>query len=569
MRREACFAPMKRHRQAHLRTRLATRLLPATLLLLPLSMVYAAPDAGQLLETVKPAATLPPKAASALPADAAPLPALKPSDTPRVRVSGLRISGAKVFADDVLLPLVRDAIGKDLGFDELQALAARITRYYREQGYLLARAYLPAQDLKNGQVEISVLEARLGQRRVQNTSLLSNDQVERHLMDLTSGQALEGRSLERTLLLLSDLPGTEVRSTLQPGASVGTTDLDIKVSPTQRVAGSVGLDNHGNRFTGEYRLSGNLAVNSPFGLGDAASVNAVTAGHGFNYGRLSWQAPVGHDGLQLGAAGSVMRYRLGDDFANLDAHGKAETLGAYGLYPFIRSRAVNFNGQLSADSKRLDDAVDSSATLSRKRVDVATFGLSGDISDAVFGGGLSQWSASFTTGRLRLDAASLALDDAGHQTAGTYSKWSAQFSRIQRLNDGLNAYVQLSGQWANKNLDSSEKMSLGGSSGVRAYPQGEAPADDAVMLNLELRHALTPGWQVSGFIDAAEGRLNHEPLAADTRNKRHLSGVGVGLNGTLPGGVNLQASLAMPTSADATSDTSRSLRAWVQAKKNF
>lgn len=552
----------------HLRARLVKHLLPTTLMLLPLAAACAAPDAGQLLEAVKPPASLPAKPASALPQDA-PLPALKPSAGLRVHVSGLRISGAKVFSDDVLLPLVQDAIGKDLGFDELQALAARITRHYREQGYLLARAYLPAQDLKNGQVEISVLEARLGQRRVDNTSLLSDALVERQLADLTAGQAVDGRSLERSLLLLGDLPGTEVRSTLQPGASVGTTDLDIKVSPTQRVAGSVGLDNHGNRFTGEYRLSGNLVVNSPLGLGDAAAVNAVTAGHGFNYARLSWQAPVGHDGLQLGLAGSAMRYRLGQDFVSLDAHGNADTVGVYGLYPFIRSRALNLNGQLSIDSKRLDDNVDSSSTLSRKRIDVATLGLSGDRSDAMFGGGLNQWSASWTTGRLRLDAASQALDASGHQTAGSYSKLGAQFTRLQRLNDSLNLYAQLSGQWASKNLDSSEKMSLGGSNGVRAYPQGEAPADDALLLNLELRHALAPGWQLSGFIDVAQGRLNHQPIAIDGNNKRHLSGVGIGLNGTLPGGVNLQASLAVATSASPTSDADRSVRVWVQANKPF
>jgi hemolysin activation/secretion protein len=41
---------------------------------------------------------------------------------------------------------------------------------------------------------------------------------------------------------------------------------------------------------------------------------------------------------------------------------------------------------------------------------------------------------------------------------------------VQRVADGVDLFLHLSGQAAGKNLDSSEKMSLGGPTAVRSSP---------------------------------------------------------------------------------------------------
>ena len=81
-------------------------------------------------------------------------PAAKPSDA-RFVLKRVVITGNTVFAQETLLALLEDTIGKEVGFAELEAAAARISSYYRERGYLVARAYLPAQDIKDGSVEIA------------------------------------------------------------------------------------------------------------------------------------------------------------------------------------------------------------------------------------------------------------------------------------------------------------------------------------------------------------------------------------------------------------------------------
>lgn len=141
-----------------------------------------------------------------------------------------------------------DAIGKELTLAQLQTLADRISARYHASGFLLARAYLPAQDIRNGVVEIAVLEGRLGKLAVSNGSTLTDARVASRLSGLREGEALDGGALERELLLLNDLPGVQVRSTLRPGASVGTTDLDIQLARHAPYSGSVELDNYGNRY---------------------------------------------------------------------------------------------------------------------------------------------------------------------------------------------------------------------------------------------------------------------------------------------------------------------------------
>jgi hypothetical protein len=60
---------------------------------------------------------------------------------------------------EVLEALARPDEGKELNLEQLKAVAARVTEYYRERGYILAYAYLPPQDVREGVIEIAILEA--------------------------------------------------------------------------------------------------------------------------------------------------------------------------------------------------------------------------------------------------------------------------------------------------------------------------------------------------------------------------------------------------------------------------
>ena len=145
-------------------------------------------------------------------------PALKPADTPRFVLKGFRVTGNTVFAESELIALVREYVGKDVVFADIDQAAARISRYYREHGYTVARAYIPAQTITTaGVVEIAVIEGRIGKIELDNKSRLC-DSAARGYLDAFPGTLVTQPALERKILLLNDLPCVgEARATFRPG----------------------------------------------------------------------------------------------------------------------------------------------------------------------------------------------------------------------------------------------------------------------------------------------------------------------------------------------------------------
>ena len=500
-----------------------------------------------------------------------------------IKVTAFKITGNTVFTEGELLPLLASSVGKELNLDELQEVAGIITAHYRKNGYFLAHAYLPAQEIKGGTVEIVILEGRVGQPKLQlnKDSNLSESVAQGFIEQIRSGDLINETGLERPLLLLSDLPGVKVKSTLKPGAAVGTADVVVDVADDGHfVAGDVGLDNAGGRFTGEYRMNAGVSINNPSGLGDVVTLRGTASDTGgLKLGRLSYNIPVFSQGTKVGANYSDLSYSIGKDFANLLAHGTATVFDVFVQHPFTRSRNLNLFGQIGYNQKSLKDLVDFSGSFTDKELKMTTLGIGGDSRDDVAGGGLNTFSLAFTGGKLdikKLDTAlpgNLAGDT--HQTNGNYEKINYGVGRLQHLTEGWALYANLSGQLASKNLDSSEKLSLGGPNGVRAYPVGEAPADEGYILTGELRTNFRTDmvggeFMAFGFVDMGHAQEYKKPLATDTNNKRDLSAVGLGLSWGETANFIVKATVAwrgdnnMPTA-----DVDRDPRAWFTMTKWF
>lgn len=543
---------------------------PARFFALPLLLAgapvcAAPPDAGQMLEGLRSAPVPPHIGAPATRIEEQAITNLP--DGARIMVKGLHISGQTVFSEAELLALMRDGIGKELSLAELNLLTVRITRYYRQHGYLVARAYLPAQEIRDGLVEIAILEGRLGKVEINNSAALA-DSALAPLSALPTGKPLHGYALEGSLLPLADLPGVEVKSTLKPGASIGTSDLLVEVTPSKAVTGSLDFDTYGNRYVGDYRYGGSLYFNNPLKRGDQLSLRAQTSGDGLAYGLVGYQLPLGRYGTRVGAAWSEMRYRLGKDFSSLDASGDAGVGSVHVSHPFVRGRALNLYGQARYETKRLADRVGVTATQANKSLGNWTVGISGDKTDALGGGGSNNFALSYTTGNLGLDATSQAIDAITAQSQGRFGKTNLSFQRLQRLTDAAGFYFSYAGQWADKNLDSAEKFALGGVYGVRAYPQGEANGDEGQLVTAELRWRANDRWQLKGFFDDGRVDANRNPWLAGN-NARHLSGAGVGA--TFNSGkitVDMLAAWRGATGSP-TSDVDRTPKVWLQAVRYF
>lgn len=547
----------------------AWSLVSSAALFMPVADAQVRPDAGRVLEQAAPAPAVPPPATLNLQIEERP--AISLPDDERIAVTNIRVTGATRIPEEKLRALVAEAEGTTVSLAELQALAQRITRLYREHGYLLSRAYIPAQEIDDGTVEIVVLEGRLAEVRIENKSVIRGSALAA-LNEIPIGEPLTARALERALLLANDTPGANVKATLLPGARVGTSDLLVEVERGRRTSGSLSADTYGNRNTGRYRPGLNFEFNNPLALGDQLTLTALASFEDMYYVRAGYHLPVNRWGTRVGVSYAWLDYALGEQFAALDADGTARIASVQLKHPLARSRRFNLSVEVQYEHKELADRLGVFATQSDKDLSAWTVGLAGTFVDSG-GRGSNAFAVRYTAGALHLDPATRAIDDVTARTAGSFGKWTVNLMRVQALTPSWSVFLSYLGQFADGNLDSAEKVSLGGAYGVRAYPQGEAPGDEAHLFTFEARWRAAirlPGeWQLAAFVDHGELRINHSPWDS-ANNRRELTGAGVGLNVELSPRFSLKSSVAWRIGDERPqSDRDRSPRAWLYAATHF
>jgi hemolysin activation/secretion protein len=555
----------------------AAKLVPAALVLIGSSLAAhaaaPAPDSGAILQQIQP--LLPP----------APSPtgtglsiergngASTPASAPFL-VKTLLITGNEKIATATLHALVADAEGKTLTLADLERLTDRITDYYQTHGYPLARAIIPAQSIHDGAVKIQVIEARYGKVKLHNQSRVTDPLLQATLAPLQSGQVIARAPLDHTLLLLSDIPGVAVSATLQPGEAVGSSDLQVATSVGPAVTGSIAADNYGNHYTGSARLGGTVNFIDPLHHGDTLSVSGLSSGADMNYGRVDYQAVLNGAGTMLGGAYSALTYRLGDMLGPLDSHGTAGVASLWTKQPLVRSRDFNLYGQLQFDHLELHDDIGASATRTDRHLDNGTLNLLGDARDEFLGGGVDTWSLGWTGGHLGFEDAPAQLTDAhSARTEGGFEKWNVSFARLQHVSAGNAVYLALSGQKALGNLDTAEKMTLGGPYTVRAYEMGALSGDTGFLATLELRHdlfvAVHSQWQAIAFIDTSHITVNQTTWVAGSNNAT-LIGAGAALDWTGPYRWHARVSVAAPIGATPELvGSTTSTRVWGEIGKSF
>jgi len=510
-------------------------------------------------------------------------------DRPIVDIEGLRIEikqfltpGLTVISDSEAQAALEPYLGPNKQFQDLLDAAAALKRLLAGKGYFLADAFIPEQSIMEGIVAIRVLEGRMGKVKIQaeDNVGISLGLLESFLADLKEDSIIETDVVERAVFLLSDLKGVNIRTIFEPGEKVGTANFIVQVSRARGVEGSVDFDANGSFYTGVFRVGAGVDFNNLAGVGDMFSLrysHSAESRH-MAYRRVSYLAPTGASGLKLGVAYSELSYRLGTpEFAPLLAHGKAVVSSLLAAYPVIRTRNANLIVSAQVDHRAFRDRQETTQRFTDKNTRVRTISLGGDIRDALFGGGVNVYNLAHTRGDLAfLNPIFQASDQATRNTGGVYNKTNLTFSRLQSISEGIALYVSYSGQTANKNLDSSEKFSLGGPNGVRAYPQGEASGDEGWIASGELRFRMPTSESIPGtmvvtlFHDAGWARLNKNMMAADVDRTRKIAGLGVGLNWEVPGDWSLRASVASRQTARAESESVlREPRLYVQFTKNF
>lgn len=528
------------------------------LLMAPFAVNAAvAPDAGaiqhQVEQTLKQPTTSVPTPVQAVPK--APITA---SET-QVTVSGFDFTGNSLVTNATLEENTRSFLNRPLSLNELRMVTDAVQKLYQDAGWMV-RVLLPAQEMQNGRIRIEIIEARLGMvLHAGESSRIRTSVIEGVVkQQLPPNAPIPEAGLERALMILSDLPGVSSSAGFAQGAQPGQTDLVINLQDKPMVSGLASLDNMGSTSTGTTRLLGTVNVNSPSQIGDLLSMTGLKT-EGSHYGRIAYSLPVAADGWRLGLHSTDVGYRVIGPASTI--HGTARTNGMSSSYPLIRRQlqTLVINGSWEDKSFRNEDGGDGS----HYSIRVGTLALTANTQDNWVGGGINNASLQWTNGRV--SPITHVLDES---TRGQFSKWLISVGRVQTLTPGLNLFATGQIQRTNKNLDSSEKLYLGGAYGVRAYPGTEGAASEGESLSLELSQRLQEGVSINGFYDWAHAR---DPQVSEaTLRSYRLRGLGLSATWQATSQLQLKATAARRIGdAPQPINTFSASRLWLSANFSF
>ena len=505
----------------------------------PVVLAQQSPDAGSLLQQLQQERQLNAPGLQFEEKTQEPVQAPEDAGGLKVLIVSVRFEGNLNVSTEDLQAAFADYLNQEYTFSGLERLAGLVGEIYRQQG-LWAKGTLPEQTLANGELLIRVVEGKLGALRIEHQEehlRISEEKAKAYALKGQQSDIFSIEAFTAAIKALDDVPGVTAAAVLAPGQTEGETDVIVRMANTPLFTGSVRADNHGSRATSwnYVRLGAFLNVDSPLGFGEQFNfVGIHSRGSLVASGGVS--LPIGLRGARAGLNLTALTYELGYPLESLGAQGESQIASLYLTNPFIRKQNLVVFGQLNASHGEYLDEINDNDVSSDKTLDSVSGSLTTYWPDGLLGGGVNSVTPMVTFGDLDLSGApdDLAIDQASAQKQGTFGKFTLQANREQSLGMKTQLWFSLLTQTASKNLDSSQKMSLGGASAVRAYPGGEASGDHGALVTLELRRLLTPTLQGILFYDQGWIQQYHETWtgwdsASSAANRYSISGYGAGL----------------------------------------
>ncbi|EFA48703.1 conserved hypothetical protein [Yersinia pestis KIM D27] len=293
-------------------------------------------------------------------------------------------------------------------------------------------------------------------------------------------------------------------------------------------------DNQGNDYSGHNRLLTGGVLNNLTGWGDQLRADLILSSSAdvFN-GLLDYNFPINSYGTRAALNYSYLDYTLTGPFSVLDARGHSTTWGINLRHPWIRTSAARIDVNAGYYQARMRDAL-ILLPEQKRNLNAGEFGISGTFT--ALPRGLSNFNLLGTAG-------DLALDDEYSQSINTLTHVSGNFSRFnyrvghdQGIGSHVSFFNQFTGQMASKNLDSSQKLLLGGPLAVRAYGIGDGSVDKGTIFTTELRTRWQPDFPdwagyghqitVAAFFDQGWGAYYRQPIVGLSENNINISGFG-------------------------------------------
>ena len=457
------------------------------------------------------------------------------------KISSFSFEGNKLISSNELQSYLTGYLNHEISLDELKAAVDSLSILYKDKGYL-ATASLPKQDITNGNVKVIIIEAKFGGAQLKfdpNAKYRINPEIIKKFIEYSNqkGQVLNLNALDRAVLIADELPGASVTQSLQPGAKDGETDSLLNIDNEPAYLAMLSADNYGSHSTGPVRYQANASFLTPLGVGDRVDLGLLHS-NGTEYGRVSFNRPIGYSGLRMGVNASALKYDVIAGAAlSQNPKGSAETFQIEGSYPVYRSRIFDLSLASSLERKHFRNKTQQTVE-SNYLIDLFNIGSSLNHKNTLFLAGETFASIDLDIGYADYSDSPLSYRTSKieQDTQGRFNRLRWSVSNTQFFTETISSVLKFNGQLSDSNLDSSQKFYLGGASGVRAYPTSEGSGSEGYLFSAELHKELSASFTATGFYDYGFARQYIDntnnasgALNATGKNSFNMKGYGASL----------------------------------------
>lgn len=404
------------------------------------------------------------------------------------------LEGVTAFTQRELAAIYQPYLNQEVPLATLWMIAGQITERYRNAGYFLSRAYVPAQEIDGGIVTINVVEGYIAEVEIEDETLAERSLMQQLVKRIKQEKPLNAYDLESFILQMNALPGEEFRAFVDPieGAEAGVTRLVLRPEG-ETGKGSVSVDNFGSRFLGPYQVA--LTYQDSCIPLQQTTLSAITSAptDELQYAGFRHEVPIIPD-LTIEFSGNYVTAHPGASLEPNDIQSNSVGLGLGIHWQLIRQRQENLLMSLELTSQNTNGDILDGNPLTRDRIRAVRGKLAYDASDGWNGynyvtlganHGLEMLGAS-KTGDVNLSRAEAEPD---------FITAQINYTRQQGIYDHFMVIGQLAGQLASGPLFSAEEFGYGGQTFGRAYDPSEITGDQGLAASMELRYLRLDPWQ--------------------------------------------------------------------------
>jgi hemolysin activation/secretion protein len=436
-------------------------------------------------------------------------PDIQADATPFFVLRNVLLTGAHAIPPDRLAAAWQPFLGKKVSQADLATIAGGIGDVYRAAGFHLSRAIVPPQDIQDGTVRVRIIEGTISDVELKGEGAEQFGIRAMLAPMMLSDQPSRLSTLERQLVLINARPGVRITDSQieEIGNVSGRFRLVISVQ-TWHIYAYVGLDNLGSSSVGPWQSYATAAYNSLITPGDTLAVNlSTTPGdvRQLRFGRISWEAPIGIDGVRVGASGLYSEVWPGDIRREFSDNTKTEAFELRASFAALQTQRSTLTLTVATAFSNVSEQ-DTFGPIYRDRI--RTFSLNGDYKLQDNFGGTNYLTVNWRQGLDILGAAPTNDFTSVLDASPKFSALNFWFTRYQTINDSFSLKFASAGQVASGPMFLSQQFYLGGLAFGRGYGAAEISGDNGIAGSLELRfdqklsYKYLTGYQFYGFVDS-------------------------------------------------------------------